>query len=53
MPVILDPQLVVWKTNEQTNAEEMKVAPAIFYKAGIGFQFPIYDLQLAIGKRQS
>jgi len=39
MPVILDPQLVVWETNEQTNAEEMKVAPAIFYKAGVKFAF--------------
>jgi imidazolonepropionase-like amidohydrolase len=39
VPVILDPQLIVWETNEQTNAEEMKVAPAIFYKAGVKFAF--------------
>jgi len=37
LPVILDPQLVVWETNEETNAEEMKVIPMILYKAGVKF----------------
>ena len=39
LPVILDPQLIVWETNEETNAEEMKVVPMIFYKAGVKFAF--------------
>jgi imidazolonepropionase-like amidohydrolase len=39
LPVILDPQLIVWETNEETNAEEMKVIPMIFYKAGVKFAF--------------
>jgi imidazolonepropionase-like amidohydrolase len=39
LPVILDPQLVVWKTNEETNEEEMKVIPQIFDKAKVKFAF--------------
>ena len=39
LPVILDSQLVVWETNEQTNEEEMKVIPMIFHKAGVKFAF--------------
>ena len=39
LPVILDPQLIVWETNEETNAEEMKVIPQILYKAGVKFAF--------------
>ena len=39
LPVILDSQLIVWETNEQTNEEEMKVVPMIFHKAGVKFAF--------------
>jgi len=39
LPVILDPELIVWETNEQTNEEEMKVVPMIFHKAGVKFAF--------------
>jgi imidazolonepropionase-like amidohydrolase len=39
LPVILDPQLIVWETNEQTNEEEMKIIPIIFHKAGVKFAF--------------
>ena len=39
LPVILDSQLIVWETNEETNAEEMKIIPMIFYKAGVKFAF--------------
>jgi imidazolonepropionase-like amidohydrolase len=39
LPVILDPQLIVWETNEEKNTEEMKVIPMIFYKAGVKFSF--------------
>jgi len=39
LPVVLDPQLTVWETNEETNAEEMKVIPLIFNKAKIKFAF--------------
>jgi len=39
LPVILDPQLVVLETNEQTNEEEMKIIPSIFHKAGVKFTF--------------
>jgi len=39
LPVILDPELIVWETNEQTNEEEMKVIPMIFHKAGVKFAF--------------
>ena len=39
LPVILDSQLIVWETNEQTNEEEMKVIPMIFHKAGVKFAF--------------
>ena len=39
LPVILDPQLIVWETNEQTNEEEMKIIPRIFHKAGVRFAF--------------
>lgn len=35
LPVVLDPELIVWETNEQTNEEEMKVVPMIFHKAGV------------------
>ncbi|UCG58275.1 MAG: amidohydrolase family protein [Phycisphaerales bacterium] len=37
--VILDPQLIVWETNEETNAEEMKVVPLILHRAGVKFAF--------------
>ena len=37
LPIILDPQLIVWETNEETNEEEMKVIPMIFHKAGVKF----------------
>jgi len=37
LPVILDPQLIIWETNEETNEEEMKVIPMIFHKAGVKF----------------
>jgi imidazolonepropionase-like amidohydrolase len=39
LPVILDPQLIVWETNEETNTEEMKIVPMIFHKAGVKFAF--------------
>jgi len=39
LPVILHPNLIVWETNEQTHAEEMKVVPLIFHKAGVKFAF--------------
>jgi imidazolonepropionase-like amidohydrolase len=39
LPVVLDSQLIIWETNEQTNEEEMKVIPMIFYKAGVKFAF--------------
>lgn len=39
LPVILDPQLIVWETNEQTNEEEMKIIPKIFHNAGVKFAF--------------
>lgn len=39
LPVVLDSQLIVWETNEQTNEEEMKVIPMIFHKAGVKFAF--------------
>jgi imidazolonepropionase-like amidohydrolase len=39
LPVILDPQLIVWETNEETNEEEMKIIPMIFHKAGVKFAF--------------
>jgi imidazolonepropionase-like amidohydrolase len=39
LPVVLDPQLIVWETNEETNTEEMKIVPMIFYKAGVKFAF--------------
>ncbi len=39
LPVVLDSQLIVWETNEQTNEEEMKVIPIIFNKAGVKFAF--------------
>jgi imidazolonepropionase-like amidohydrolase len=37
LPVILDPQLIAWETDEQTQAEEMKVIPQIMQKAGVKF----------------
>lgn len=37
--VVLDPELIVWKTNEEQNAEEMKVVPIIFHEAGVKFAF--------------
>jgi imidazolonepropionase-like amidohydrolase len=39
LPVVLDPQLIIWETNEETNEEEMKVIPMIFHKAGVKFAF--------------
>ena len=39
LPVVLDPELIVWKTNEEQNAEEMKVVPIIFHEAGVKFAF--------------
>jgi imidazolonepropionase-like amidohydrolase len=39
LPAILDSELIVWETNEQTNEEEMKVIPMIFHKAGVKFAF--------------
>jgi len=39
LPVVLDSQLIIWETNEQTNEEEMKVIPMIFHKAGVKFAF--------------
>jgi imidazolonepropionase-like amidohydrolase len=45
LPVILDPQLVVWETNEETNAEEMKIVPMIFSKAGVKFTFQVESSQ--------
>jgi len=39
LPVVLDPELIVWETNEQTNEEDMKVIPMIFDKAGVKFAF--------------
>jgi imidazolonepropionase-like amidohydrolase len=37
LPVILDSQLVVWETNEDTETEEMKFVPRIFADAGVKF----------------
>jgi imidazolonepropionase-like amidohydrolase len=39
LPVVLDPQLIIWETNEETNEEEMKVIPMTFHKAGVKFAF--------------
>jgi imidazolonepropionase-like amidohydrolase len=39
LPVVLDPRLIVWETNEQTHEEERKVVPLIFHKAGVRFAF--------------
>jgi len=39
LPVVLDSQLIIWETNEQTNEEEMKVIPMIFHRAGVKFAF--------------
>jgi imidazolonepropionase-like amidohydrolase len=39
LPVILDSQLITWETDEQTQAEERKVIPAIMQKAGVKFAF--------------
>lgn len=39
LPVILAPQLITWETNEQTDAEEMKVIPQIMQKARVKFAF--------------
>jgi imidazolonepropionase-like amidohydrolase len=39
LSVILDPQLVTWETDEQTNTEQMKVVPQIFHEAGVKFAF--------------
>jgi imidazolonepropionase-like amidohydrolase len=39
VPVILDAQLIVWETDEQTQAEQRKVIPAIMHKAGVKFAF--------------
>jgi imidazolonepropionase-like amidohydrolase len=39
LPAILDPQLIVWETNEETNEEEMKIVPTIFRNAGVKFAF--------------
>jgi imidazolonepropionase-like amidohydrolase len=39
VPVVLDPQLIVWETNEEKNEEEMKVVPSIFQKAKVRFAF--------------
>jgi imidazolonepropionase-like amidohydrolase len=39
LPVILDPQIIIWETNEETNTEEMKIVPMIFHKAGVKFAF--------------
>ena len=36
-PVIIDPQLIVWETNEDTETEEMKVVPRILADAGVKF----------------
>lgn len=36
-PVILDPQLVVWETNEEIETEEMRVVPKIMAAAGVKF----------------
>jgi len=37
VPVILDSQLIVWETNEDTHTEEMKVVPKIMADAGVQF----------------
>lgn len=37
VPVVLDPQLVMWETNEETETEEMKVVPKIMADAGVKF----------------
>lgn len=39
LPVVLDPELIVWKTNEEQNEEERKVVPIIFHKAAVKFAF--------------
>ena len=39
LPVILDPKLVTWETDEQTQIEQMKVIPAIMQKARVKFAF--------------
>jgi len=39
LPVILDSQLITWETDEQTDAEQMKVIPQIMHKAGVKFAF--------------
>ena len=36
-PVILDSNLIVWETNEETETEEMKVVPKIMADAGVKF----------------
>jgi imidazolonepropionase-like amidohydrolase len=39
IPVILDPQLIAWETDDKTQAEQRKVIPQIMQKAGVKFAF--------------
>jgi imidazolonepropionase-like amidohydrolase len=39
LPVVLDPDTIVWKTNEDTETSEMKVVPKIMEDAGVKFAF--------------
>jgi len=39
LPVILDSQLITWETDEQTNAEQMKVIPKIMQDAKVKYAF--------------
>jgi imidazolonepropionase-like amidohydrolase len=41
IPVVLDSQLIVYETDEDTDKEIMHVVPAEFYKAGVKFTFQI------------
>jgi len=41
LPVILDPQMVVWETDPDTGKETRHVIPTYFQKAGVKFAFQV------------
>ncbi len=41
LPVVLDPQLVTWETNEDQDREIRHVLPAIFHRAGVKFALQV------------
>lgn len=41
LPAILDAQLITWEKDEETEKQEMRVIPQIFYQAGVRLAFQI------------